>query len=223
MKKRALKDLLYEQVARIGKAVASPKRLELLELLAQGEKTVEMLAEELSVDIKLTSAHLKALKDARLVAPRRQGKYVVYRLSGDDVATLWVVLRQVAEVHLLELRSALELLVAAPDQLASVGRAALLDQARRGDIVVIDVRPTAEYQVAHLPFARSMPLGQLEQRLSELPTDVDIVAYCRGPFCLMADEAVTLLASRGYQVSKLLDGVSEWRAAGLPLDVVNQH
>jgi rhodanese-related sulfurtransferase len=217
MNNRSLKDVLYEQVARIGKAVSSPKRLELLELLAQGDKTVEALANELAIDIRLTSAHLKALKAACLVTSRREGKYVVYRLSGSDVAALWVILRQVAEEHLLELQLALERLVADPSKLASVGREALLEQARRGDVIVIDVRPHAEYQVAHLPFARSMPLAEIERRLAELPTDKEIVAYCRGPLCLLSDEAVSLLAGRGYRVRKIFDGVSEWQAAGLPL------
>jgi rhodanese-related sulfurtransferase/DNA-binding transcriptional ArsR family regulator len=217
MKKRSIKDLLYEQVARIGKAVSSPKRLELLELLAQGEKTVEALATELSVDIKLTSAHLKALRDARLVSSRRDGKYVIYRLTGSDVAGLWVNLRQVAEEHLLELRLALDQMVADPARLACVGREALLEQARRGEVIVIDVRSHAEYEAAHLPFARSMPVAEIEKRLSELPTDKEIVAYCRGPFCLMSDEAVALLSAKGYRVGKILDGVSEWQAAGLPL------
>lgn len=220
MNKRSIKNALYEQVARIGKAVSSPKRLELLELLAQGEKTVEMLASELSVDVKLTSAHLKALKEARLVSSRREGKYVVYCLSGKDVAALWVVLREVAEEHLLELRLALERMMTDPAKLASVRREALLDRARCGEVIVIDVRPLSEYQAAHLPFARSMPLAELELRLAELPTDKEIVAYCRGPFCLMSDEAMTLLASRGYRISKMSDGVSEWRAAGLPLEAV---
>ncbi|MDO9198114.1 metalloregulator ArsR/SmtB family transcription factor [Rhodoferax sp.] len=217
MEKRTLKDLLYEQVARIGKAVSSPKRLELLDLLAQGEKNVEVLATELSADIKLISAHLKALRDARLVTSRREGKYVIYRLTGGDVAGLWVTLRQVAEEHLLELRLALDQMVADPAKLASIGREALLEQARRGDVIVIDVRPQSEYEAAHLPFARSMPVAEIEKRLAELPTDKDIVAYCRGPFCLLSDEAVALLAAKGYRVSKILDGVSEWQSAGLPV------
>jgi len=217
MDKRTLKDLLYEQVARIGKAVSSPKRLELLELLAQGEKTVEALAAELSIDIKLASAHLKALKGAHLVTSRRDGKYMVYRLTGSDVAGLWVMLRQVAEEHLLELRLALDRMVADPARLASVGREELLEQARRGDVIVIDVRPQAEYETAHLPFARSMPVAEIEKRLAELPTGKEIVAYCRGPFCLLADEAVALLGAKGYRARKILDGVSEWQAAGLPL------
>ena len=217
MNQRTLKDLLYEQVARIGKAVSSPKRLELLELLAQGEKTVDVMATELSADIKLISAHLKALRDARLVTSRRDGKYVVYRLTGGDVAGLLVTLREVAGEHLLELRLALDQMVADPTKLASVGREALLEQARRGDVVVIDVRPQAEYEAAHLPFARSMPVAEIEKRLAELPLDKDIVAYCRGPFCLLSDEAVVLLAAKGYRVRKILDGVSEWQAAGLPV------
>ena len=218
MDKRSLKDLLYEQVARIGKAVSSPKRLELLELLAQGEKTVEVLASELSIDIKLASAHLKGLREARLVQSRRDGKYMVYRLSGPDVANLWVTLRLVAEEHLVELQMALQHMVAAPDKLAQVGRSALLEQARRGEVIVIDVRPQEEYQAAHLPYARSMPLPELERRLAELPIGQDIVAYCRGPFCMMSDEALKLLSGKGYRVRKILDGVAEWQAAGMPID-----
>ena len=217
MNKRQLKDMLYEQVARIGKAVSSPKRLELLELLAQGEKSVDQLAGEISADIKLTSAHLKALKAANLIAARREGKYVMYRLTAPDVARLWVNLRQVAENHLLELQRALQQLVKDPAQLASMSRETLLEQARRGEVVVLDVRPQAEYETAHLPFARSMPVAEIEQRLAELPTGKDIVAYCRGPFCLLSDEAVTLLAARGYRARKITDGVSEWQAAGLPV------
>jgi rhodanese-related sulfurtransferase len=218
MNKRNIKDLLYEQVARIGKAVASPKRLELLEILAQGEKTVEALSQELSIDVKLASAHLKALRNARLVDSRRDGKYIVYRLSGDDVAGLWVQLRQVAQEHLVELRVAIDKMVADPEKLARVNRQELLQQAKRGDVIVIDVRPGSEYDAGHLPFARSMPVAELEQRLAELPRRREIVAYCRGPFCMFADEALKLLHAKGYKARKILDGVSEWQAAGLPLE-----
>jgi rhodanese-related sulfurtransferase/DNA-binding transcriptional ArsR family regulator len=217
MEKRRIKDLLFEQVARMGKALASPKRLELIEVLAQGEKTVEALSAELSIDIKLASAHLKALRGARLVDSRRDGKYVLYRLSGQDVSNLWVTLREAAEEHLLELRMAIDQMVAQPDKLARVDREALLAQAKSGDVIVIDVRPQAEYDQAHLPFARSMPVAELEQRLSELPKRRQIVAYCRGPFCMLSDEALKLLRAKGYKASKILDGVSEWGAAGLPL------
>jgi rhodanese-related sulfurtransferase len=217
MEKRRIKDMLYEQVARMGKALASPKRLELIEVLAQGEKTVEALSAELSIDMKLASAHLKALRSARLVDSRRDGKYVLYRLSGQDVSNLWVTLRETAEEHLLELRMAIDQMVAQPDKLASVDREALLAQAKSGDVIVIDVRPQLEYDEAHLPFARSMPVAELEQRLSELPKRCQIVAYCRGPFCMLSDEALKLLRAKGYKASKILDGVSEWGAAGLPL------
>lgn len=220
MEKRRIKDLLYEQVARIGKALASPKRLELLEVLAQGEKTVEALSAELSIDVKLTSAHLKALLAARLVDNRRNGKYVVYRLSGRDVSDLWVNLREVAEEHLLELRMAIGQMVAQPDKLSTINRKALLEQAKRGEVIVIDVRPQAEYEAAHLPFARSMPIDELERRLSELPRRREIVAYCRGPFCMLSGEALKLLHAKGYKAKKILDGVSEWQAAGLPLNRV---
>nr|AMK59053.1 ArsR family transcriptional regulator [uncultured bacterium UPO36] len=218
MKTRAVKNLLYEQVARIGKAISSPKRLELLEVLAQGEKTVETLAADLDIDMRLASAHLKTLREARLVLARRAGKHMIYRLSDDDVAGLWVRLREVAEAHLVELRVALETITADPQQLVSLDRAELLEQARRGAIIVIDVRSQDEYRSGHLPYARSMPLAEIEQRLDELPCDREIVAYCRGPFCLLSEEALQLLSRRGFRVRKLRDGVSEWQAAGLPIE-----
>jgi rhodanese-related sulfurtransferase len=217
MNNRSLKDLLYEQVARVGKALASPKRLEILEMLAQGEKAVETVAAEVAISVKLASAHLKALKSARLVEVRREGKRMIYRLSGTDVAQLGVMLRHVAEDHLVELQLALQKMMAEPEQLAQVSRKKLLEQAKRGEVLVIDVRPQQEYDTAHLPYARSLPLPELTQRLAELPRDAEIVAYCRGPFCLMSDEAVKLLQERGYRARKTFDGVSEWRAAGLPL------
>ena len=217
MNNRIRKDHLYEQVARVGKALASPKRIEMLEMLAQGEKSVEALAGAVAIDIKLASAHLKALKEARLVESRRDGKRMFYRLSGQDVAQLGVTVRRVAEEHLLELRLALQQMMADPDQLVQVGRKELLAQAKRGDVVVIDVRPQDEYDTAHLPHARSIPLPELALRLAELPRDLEIVAYCRGPFCLMSDEAVTLLRQHGFRARKSLDGISEWQAEGLPV------
>lgn len=218
MSKRHIKDLLYEQVSRIGKAFASPKRLELLEMLAQGEKTVESLTAELAIDVKLASAHLKALRDANLVRTRREGKYVFYSLSGDDVAQLGVSLRTVAQEHLLEMQMALQQLVSEPDILVKTSRADLLQQARSGQVLVIDVRPPAEFDAAHLPYARSLPLAELEQRISELPLGIEIVAYCRGPFCVMSDAAVKLLLARGYRAKKTTDGISEWQAAGFAIE-----
>lgn len=217
MSERKLKSALYEQVARIGKALASPRRLELLEVLAQGEKTVDALAQQLGIDMRLTSAHLKALREARLVEGRREGKFMVYRLTGTDVAVLGVQMRTVAEAHLLEFQRAFAQLVHAPAEAAPLDRKALMAQARRGEVVVIDVRPAHEYASAHLPFARSVPLEELRQRLAALPKDREIVAYCRGPFCLMSDEAVQVLQAQGFKARKIFDGVSEWQAAGLAL------
>lgn len=217
MNARQTKDLLYEHVARIGKAVSSPRRLELLEILAQGEKTVELLAADAGLSLKLASAHLKVLKAARLVEARRDGRFIVYRLSGPDVAALWVNLRTVAEAHLVELKLAMDDLFAAPEKLDGETRRSLMDKAKRGEVVVIDVRPAAEYAHGHLPFARSMPVAELRQRLNELPADREIVAYCRGPFCMMSAEAVALLREHGYRAHKIADGTPEWQAAGLPL------
>lgn len=218
MKPTTTKSHLYEHVARIGQAISSPKRLELIELLAQGEKTVELLAGQARIDMRLASAHLRALREARLVETRREGKFIHYRLSGPDVAQLWLNVREVAEEHLVELRVALDRMAAAPNALSSESRDSLLAKARSGDIVVIDVRPGTEFAAGHLPYARSMPLAELEKRLADLPVDKEIVAYCRGPFCLMSDEAVQLLRQRGYTAHKITDGVIEWSANGLPIE-----
>lgn len=215
---RALKNLLYEHVARVGKALSSPKRLELLELLAQGEKTVEALAGEASISMKLASAHLRVLKESRLVESRRDGRFIAYALSGDDVAALWANLHSVAAEHLVELRIALESIVSGPERLTPETRLSLLKKAKRGSVVVLDVRPEAEYREAHLPYARSIPLPELKRRLAELPKGKEIVAYCRGPFCLMSGEAVALLRKRGYRARKISDGVAEWAAASLPVE-----
>lgn len=218
MKSRDLKNILYELVARIGKAVSSPKRLELLELLSQGEKPVELLAREAGIDMKLASAHLKALRNANLVVSRRDGKNIHYSLAGQDVAALWVMLRSVAEEHVVELRVALEGMFEAPERLTPESRLSLWQRVHDGEVIVLDVRPEAEYRFGHLPYARSMPLDELERRLAELPAGKEIVAYCRGPFCLMSTEAAALLSARGFSARKISDGVPEWLAAGLPLE-----
>ncbi len=216
-KSRQTKNLLYDQVARLGKAVTGAKRLELIEILCQGEKNVEQLAASAEISMKLASAHLKELKLARLVEVRREGKNRFYRLADERVADLWVVLRGLAESRLFELQSAMRELVARPEELAPMSGALLLEQARQGKVVVIDVRPADEYRTAHLPHARSLPLTELKQRLKELPANRPVVAYCRGPFCLMAREAVALLNKKGYKAARFELGVAEWRASGLPL------
>lgn len=214
----ATKSYLYEQVARIGKAVASPKRLELIELLCQGEKTVEALAGQAEISVKLASAHLKELRLARLVETRKDGKYVLYRLAGTSVADLWVTLRSQAEERLVELQVALASLVEHRDDLEGLDRKAILKKAKAGEVLVLDVRPAEEFATAHLPHARSLPVDELKKRLAELPKDAPVVAYCRGPFCLMARDAVELLRKKGYRAFHLTDGVAEWRARGLPVE-----
>lgn len=212
------KDHLYEQVARIGKALASPKRLELIDLLCQGEKPVELLATQARISLKLASAHLRELRNCQLVETRREGKYVLYRLAGHGVADLWVNLRSEAEERLVELQLALASLAEHKDDLEGLDRAAILKKARAGEVVVLDVRPGEEFATAHLPHARSLPVDELKKRLDELPKGIPVVAYCRGPFCVMAKEAVDFLRKKGYRAFHLTDGVAEWRARGLPVE-----
>lgn len=207
---RTIKDALYEQVARIAKAAASPKRLELIELLGQSPKTVEALAFEAGISAKLASAHLKELRSARLVEAERQGKYTVYRLASPEVGQLWVTLRLLAEDRLFELQDALHQLSAATHEWVGTDHEELLTRAQSGDVIVIDVRPTEEYAAGHLPFARSMPLAELKSRLAELPRDRPVIAYCRGPFCLMSADAVRLLRDQGVDASQMREGVVEW-------------
>jgi rhodanese-related sulfurtransferase len=213
---RKIKDLLYEQVARIGKVFSSPKRLELIELLCQGEKTVETLAREASISVKLTSSHLRELRMAQLVETERQGKNILYSLANKSVADLWVQVHTLAEERLVDLQLALQKIATQPDDLVPSNRDSLMKAARKGEVVVLDVRPSEEYLNAHLPFARSIPLEELRQRLSELPKDRSIVAYCRGPYCLMAADAVQLLKQEGYSAVHLREGVAEWAATGNP-------
>lgn len=215
---RDLKDHLYQQVARIGKAVSNPKRLELIELMCQGEKTVEALAAQAEISVTLASAHLKELRLARMVDTRKDGKYVFYRLASTGVADLWVTLRAEAEERLVELQMAVQSIVEHRDDLQELDRSTILKRAKVGELVVIDVRPVQEYATAHLPHARSLPVDELKKRLAELPKDTLVVAYCRGPFCLMAKDAVALLRKKGYRAMHLTDGVAEWRSHGLPLE-----
>ena len=219
---RHTKNQLYGQVARIGKAIASPKRLELIEILCQGEKTVEQLSIDANISVKLTSAHLKELRIAQMLETRREGKYVFYRLASHAVGDFWVALRALAEDRLVELQLALSQLAAHADELSPMPHEELLAQAARGDVVVIDVRPHTEYANAHLPYAISMPLTELRQRITELPINLPIVAYCRGPFCLWGKEAVSLLREHGFKVSRLQSGVSEWRAQGRKIEQSDQ-
>jgi rhodanese-related sulfurtransferase len=210
---RRVKDILYELVARIGKATSSPKRLELIELLCQGEKTVDALARESGISMKLASAHLRELRSAHLVDTERRGKHIAYRIANREVAEFWVAIRSLAEDRLVELKLALAEITNAPRELTPKDRDALVKAAREGEVIVLDVRPTEEFEAAHLPYAQSMPIGELKSRISELPKDKTIVAYCRGPYCLMAKDAVDLLKQRGLDAVHLPEGVAEWGMA----------
>lgn len=213
------KAMLYEQVARIARATASPARLELLELLGQGEKRVDALAAAAGMDFKNTSAQLRALRAARLVDTRKEGVSVYYRLASDQVASLVIALRQLAEERLAELRELIGRYLAEPATLTPLDGPGLLRKARRGEVTVIDVRPADEYLAGHLPGARSVPLTELTARIGHLPRRRAIVAYCRGPYCFLSVEAVALLRRRGFRATRLNQGVREWQAAGLPVKV----
>ncbi len=208
---------LYEQFARVGKALASPKRLELLDLLAQGGRSVEDLAAEAGLGVSACSAHLQVLHRARLVTTRKQGTRVFYSLAGDDVTRLYAGVRQVAAAHLAEVGPACHAYLG--DDVEQITRDELLRRARAGDVTILDVRPAAEYSAGHISGAVSIPLSQLSQRLAELPPDTEIVAYCRGPYCVLAHDAVRLLRAHGRAARRLADGMPEWRLSGFPVAV----
>jgi len=214
---RTTKTALNEQFARIGKALASPRRIELLDLLAQGEHSVEVLASETDMSVTLTSSHLQALRQARLVETRRDGARIFYRLAGDDVFELLTALRAVAHDRLAEVDRVVRSYFGASDELEPIGRDELVRRARTGDVVLLDLRPRAEYEAGHIPGAVSIPLEDLEEQLALLPPGAEIVAYCRGPYCVLAPRGIALLRRHGYRVRRLEDGVGEWRLAGLPV------
>ncbi|MEQ7005012.1 metalloregulator ArsR/SmtB family transcription factor [Actinopolymorpha sp. B17G11] len=212
---RAAKTTLLDAFARVGKALGSGKRLELLDLLAQGERTVEALARAADLGLTTTSAHLQTLRQANLVATRREGTKIHYRLAGADVAALLALLRVVARDRLPDVEAARAAYLG-PDT-EQVTRAELLRRVEAADVVVIDVRPREEYDAGHIPGALSIPVEDLADRLADIPVDQDVVAYCRGAFCVMAHDAVRLLSSRGRRARRLADGMLEWRLADLPV------
>jgi rhodanese-related sulfurtransferase len=215
---REFKDRLFEQFARIGKALASPKRLEILDLLAQGERTVEEIARETAMPLANASQHLQVLKGARMVESRREGLYAYYRLADEAVFRTWQAVRALGETRLAEIDRVVETFLENRDALEAVGAAALMERLSDGNVVVLDVRPEVEYRAGHIPGALSVPVDALEAALQALPKDKEIVAYCRGPYCVFSDEAVTLLRSRGYQARRLAEGLPDWRAKGLPVE-----
>lgn len=217
--KRAFKTQLYEQFARVGKALASPHRLELLDVLMQCERTVESLAQETGMSIANASQHLQVLRAARLVETRREGTSIYYRLASESVSALWLSLREVGEAHLAEIDRVVETFLQDRTHLQPIEASTLLERLRRDEVILLDVRPVEEFRAGHLPQALSIPVAELEARLAELPADKEIVAYCRGPYCVFADEAVALLRTHGYQARRLEQGVADWRMLALPVEV----
>jgi rhodanese-related sulfurtransferase len=212
---RDAKTALFEQFARVGKALASGKRLELLDLLAQGERTVEALARVAELGLTTASAHLQTLKQANLVTTRREGTKVYYRLAGTDVAGLYALVRTVASEHLPDVEAARIAYLGQDTE--QVTRDELVRRARSGDVVVLDVRPREEYDAGHIPGAISIPVEELVDRLADIPIAQEIVAYCRGAYCVLAHEAVRLLTAHGREARRLADGMLEWRIADLPV------
>jgi rhodanese-related sulfurtransferase len=216
---RAFKDRLYAEFATLGKALASAHRLELLDLLGQGERSVDELAAEAGLSLANASAHLQVLRQARLVDADKRGLNVVYRLAAPEVFQLWRTLRDLGTARLAEVDRLVETYLTDRASLTAVDIAELRRLVEDGTVTPLDVRPVLEYRQGHIPNARSIPVAELERRLSELPRDREVVAYCRGPYCVYADEAAQLLQEHGFRVRRLEEGFPEWRAAGLPVEV----
>ena len=213
---RAAKTVLFDGFARVGKALASGRRIELLDVLANGERTVDALAGEVGLSVANTSQHLQVLRQAGLVTGRRQATSIFYRLAAPDVFQLWQALRTLAASRLAEVERLAAAYLGARDELEPVTRQELARRLQDGDdLVVLDVRPAAEHAAGHLPGAVSIPVDELQRRLAELPADREIVAYCRGPYCAFAHDAVALLRQEGFSARRLEDGLPEWQAAGL--------
>ena len=216
--KRLLKDEIFEQLARIGKALSTPKRLEILYLLSQSERTVDALAKAASLSVANTSQHLQRLKQARLVREVRDGVRIHYHIADPSVIRLWLELRSVAERQLLEMEQALDAYRHRRHELEKISVEELQTRLRNGDVVLIDVRPGEEYQAGHLPGAFSIPLRELGNRVGEISRDKTIVVYCRGPYCIYADEAIEMLIERGLSATRLEEGVVEWQQYGYALE-----
>jgi rhodanese-related sulfurtransferase len=216
---RAAKDALFDGFAEIAKALANGRRAELVDVLAQGERHVDELADEIGQSVANTSFHLRVLATAGLVTTRRDGTRIYYRLTSDQVLELWTAIRDVAAEHHAELDDLAAAYLGDRSTLQEISRDELVERIAAGDVIVLDVRPTAEYGAGHIPGARSVPIGQLAAGLRTIPRDVEVVAYCRGPYCVMADDAVRLLRARGRTARRLEDGFPEWQRAALPVEM----
>jgi len=217
---RAAKQSLFDGLASVAKALGNGRRAELVDVLAQGERHVDELAAEIGQSVANTSQHLQVLLRTGLVRTRRDGPRIHYTLASDQVAELWRALRQVAQSHVTQLDDLAAAYLGDRTELESITREQLTERLRHGDVIVLDVRPTVEYDAGHLPGALNVPPDELDRRLHDLPADRhDVVAYCRGPYCVYADDAVRALTARGTRAMRLVDGLPEWAAAGLPLAV----
>jgi rhodanese-related sulfurtransferase len=219
MGNRAAKDALYGGFAEIGKALASGRRAEIVDLLAQGERPVEAIASELDQTAANTSHHLRAMARAGLLATRRDGTRIFYRLASERVAELWAALRDVAMDHVAGIERLADAYLGDRDGVEVIDRAELAMRLRRGEVLVLDVRPEAEYAAGHIVGARSVPVAELRRHLRALPKDANVVAYCRGPYCVYADDAVRALNRKGFNARRLIDGFPEWKRTGLPVAV----
>jgi rhodanese-related sulfurtransferase len=218
MRAREMKDGVYGQFARIGKAVSAPKRIELLELLCQGPRTVEALAEQAALTVANASQHLKVLHAARLVSATKQGLFVEYRLADESVLKFAQAMRELATARLAEIGAITETFLKARGALEPVSGEELMRRVRNGEVTVLDVRPAQEYRAGHIPGARSVPLNELKRHLAKLPKSREVVAYCRGPQCVMAIEAVELLRKKGFRARRMEQGVMDWRARGWEIE-----
>jgi rhodanese-related sulfurtransferase len=217
MSNRASKDALYDGFVEVAKALASGRRAEIVDLLAQGERSVEQISDEIGQTVANTSHHLRAMARAGLLTTRRDGTRIFYALASERVAELWAALRDVAAVHVAGLERLAGAYLGDRDGVEVVDRKELAARLKRREVVVLDVRPTAEFAAGHIAGARSVPIAELRRHLRALPRNADVVAYCRGPYCVYADDAVRELNRRGFRAHRLIDGFPEWRRAGLPV------
>lgn len=216
---RNFKDGLYLHFARIGHALSSPKRVELLDLLAQGEKTVELLAQQSSTPVKNTSAHLRVLRQANLVERRGEGTYVYYRLADDDVLRVLRGIESLGHRRFADVQQMVQLYMNQRDDLEPVTSKELQKLIKNGSVVVVDVRPAEEFRAGHIPGALSIPVPELKRRMREIPKNREIIAYCRGQYCVYSLDAVTLLRQNGYKARRAADGLPDWRVTGLPVEI----
>lgn len=210
MEELNLKSLFFEQVARIGKALSNAKRLEILDLLGQAEKSVDIISKQVGISIKLASSHLQDLKDAGLISSRKEGKFVYYKISDYSVLYFYIQLKNLAENKLIDNKNVLSNFLNSPDDISKIDKKELLKKAKKGEVIIIDVRPEDEYKSGHIPYARSIPINELEKEIKSLSKEKEIIAYCRGATCVWSHKAVEELKEKGFKASRMREGFAEW-------------